>query len=180
MPSKNKFCKFWVLGGVTNDAQHLDVCRVSSKAGFRTVRFYVVPLQILFASALFTLASFFYDLGYGLAAIVLSFAGAAVPLMMCFATKLFTPGGCHAGDGTVFACAASAFSYLKLFAALFARAIQHGFGFARPKFLRAIPRTSVSLPANMCVWPTKKVAANSACEYSASAAFNFSLEFSHG
>jgi hypothetical protein len=179
-PSKNKFGKLWVFGGVANNAQHLDVCRISSKAGFSAVRFDVVTLQIFFASTFFTLAAFVYDLGYDFAGVVFSFAGAAVPFMMCFATKLFASSGSRARNGTVLACATSTFSYLKVLTALFARAIQHSFGLVRSKFLRAFSRTCVSFPANMCVWSAKKVAANRTCKYSTSATFNFSLEFSHG
>lgn len=180
MPGKDELGKFWVLSCVACYAQHLNICRIGSKAGFRTVRFDVVTLQIFLVSALLTLTALLHNLPDNFPAVVFAFACAAVPFGVRSTAHFFTPSNGHASDGAVLACSASAFSYLKLFPALFARTLHHSFWFAGFKFLRAVTRTGGCFPTNVGVWATKNLAASRTCKYSTSATFNFSPEFSHG
>jgi hypothetical protein len=178
MPSKNKFGKFWVFGCVANRAQHLDVCRIGSKAGGRAVRFNVMALQIFLASAFFALATFMNNLADDFAAVAFSLACAAFPIWVVWA---FWHGRfCSAFVGTILACAAVAFSNLKLLAARFACAINQGLCFFWVQFVRARTGARVCFAPNVRIWAAELDTAGGTCQNGATATFNFPLEFRHG
>lgn len=178
MPSKDKFGKFWVFRCVANHAQHLNICRVGSKAGFRAVRFNMVALQFLLASALFAFATFLHNLTNYFSAVVFSFACSAIPFWMVGA--FWHSRFCTTGCGAVLSCSAIAFSNLKPFAASFAHPVKNCFGLLWMKFVRTRAGASVGFSSNVRVGANKLDTTGGACQNAVSAPFNFSLEFGHG
>lgn len=180
MASKNKFGNFWVLGCMTDNTQHLDICRICSQSRGDTMRLRMVSLQIFCVSAVFAMSALCNDLRNGFSACVRSFAGSIIPFgVICF-SHIFSAHGGHAFNGTVFSSASPSFANLKLLAAFFARTLQNSFLFTRANFLGAFFGTSMRCSSNVRIRSGKQIFTCFASKRSMPSANNCSLEFAHG
>ena len=175
VPSKNELRKLWMFSGVTNNAQHLNVCGVSSKAGGGAMRFNMVPLQIIFISTFFATTTFFYDLVDYFATVIFTFACTAFPVWMIW--SFWHSCFCSTFRRTILAGSTIAFSNLKMFTASLACTVKQCFIFSWAQFVGTRNRTSICFPPNMCVRSSKLSTTSSTGECYMPTPFNLSLEY---
>lgn len=163
---------------MANFAQNLYIFWVSTLRDVRGVRVFVVSLQAVGASALFTVAAFSDHLAYSFAGRVGAFAASAFPVRMCRAFWHSRQSSTCAR--AIFASTPTSFTYLKKFSACFARTIYKRFWLTWPDFLRALFRTRVCGSSDMGVRTRKLITASCAKQYTMTSSSNNSLEFCHG
>ena len=161
---------------MTCNAQNLNVCRISAKAGFCAVRFYVVSLQRIFAAAFFTVAFFCNNLFYHLSNSISSFRRAVLPVWVIWAAHVASTSSSQTGYRAICAGTTTAFAHLKCFSTFFTNAVNKRFWLAGFKFVGTRPRAGVCFPSHMCVGASKLSATSGTSKCYMPTPLNFSLE----
>lgn len=165
---------------MTHTAQDLDICGICSHGRSAAMRFFVVPLQIVCARALFATATFSDNLRNGFSTRVRAFAGTTIPFWVRFFAHV-SPTSCgHTPNRAVLSCTTPPLANLKLLPTLFARTLQQCFWFMFSQFVRARLGACVCRPSNVGIGPCKNFFAGSTSKRCMPATFDCPLELSHG
>lgn len=175
-PRQNKFSQSRMFVCMTNDAQHLDICWISTQVGFRAVRFYMMPLQRICTTAFFAIAFFCHNLLYYFSNCISSFRRAVVPFWMVWTAHVASTRSSQARNRAICAGATAPFAHLKCFATFFANTINKSFWFAWFKFVGTRPGAGVCFSSDMCVGANKLTTASAASKCYMPTSFNLSLE----